>query len=204
MCTDELDPISPFKCPRGKGGVAILWNNKISNEITTLPDCNQRMMAIRVANELCIINVYMPARGLSDSDLEFESCLDEIAEIIIKYGGNLDIMLGGDINASLHRRKYIKRDLAFHKFSEEFCLKMIQDYPETPTFHNFNGTSSQLDYILTMKTERILNVNVTQSDYLNTSTHKAIQAKVALICAIQKKNLTNLNKKNPNVLTGTK
>ena len=106
MCTDELDPISPFlKCPRGKGGVAILWNNKISNEITTLPDCSRRMMAIRVANELCIINVYMPARGLSDSDLEFESCLDKIAEMIIKYGGDLDIIFGGDINASLHRQK---------------------------------------------------------------------------------------------------
>ena len=74
---------------------------------------------------------------------------------------------------------------------------MIQDYPEAPTFHNFNGISSQIDYILTTKTERISNVNIIQSDYLNTSTHKAIQAKVALICAIQKKNLTSLTKEKP-------
>ena len=55
---------------------------------------------------LCIMNVYMPSRGSTEADAEYEETLDQIHEIVIKFNASHDIVIGGDWNASLHRTKY--------------------------------------------------------------------------------------------------
>jgi hypothetical protein len=41
--------------------------------------------------------------------------LDELAEIVTKYRNSSDILIGGDVNASIHRSKLNSRDIDFQK-----------------------------------------------------------------------------------------
>ena len=66
---DMSDPISPVQCPRGYGGVSILWDMKLSPAVTRLPDGNERIIGIKLQTytpsepDLCIFCVYFPCRG---------------------------------------------------------------------------------------------------------------------------------------------
>ena len=78
-CSDQNEPISGFKLPRGKGGVAIFWPNLWSSRIKKLSDGNERTIAIEIQGQvkICLINVYMPTNNSSvNSHLEYTECLD--------------------------------------------------------------------------------------------------------------------------------
>lgn len=120
--TDDSDPISPLQRPRGKGGVAILWRENISKNIKKIPDGSSRICGVMcdtVKGPVTIINVYMPCRGLKLSDDLFCETLDELSEIIEKYSTSSNIILVGDLNASLHRDQPLARD----KKNYRLCLK---------------------------------------------------------------------------------
>ena len=75
-----------------------------------MPDGGHRVTAAEITGDrlpLCLINVYMPSRGCPDSDIQFQSTLDEVHEILEKYGHTHKILLGGDFNASLHRTQLL-------------------------------------------------------------------------------------------------
>ena len=61
-CHDTKENIPNVNIPRGRSGVAIIWQNGISDKITKLDASNERVIAIEVnlKIQLCIINVYMP------------------------------------------------------------------------------------------------------------------------------------------------
>ena len=48
-----------------------------------------------------MINVYMPCRGLSNSESDFRDTLDQVQEVINKYCHAYSVILLGDLNASL-------------------------------------------------------------------------------------------------------
>ena len=52
----------------------------------------------------------MPARGTVGAEMEFDGCLAELEEFKTKFSVGLDIIIAGDMNASLHRDKGLKRD----------------------------------------------------------------------------------------------
>ena len=92
----------------------------------------------------------MPSRSTSDSDLLFQSTLDEIHEILEKYRYTHTILLGGgggDFNASLHRSRPLKRDTLLQRFLTEHDLVLPDNYPIQCTYHH-KGTDakSQIDY----------------------------------------------------------
>ena len=85
-CHDANENISNFNIPRGRAGVAIIWQNCISDRVTKLDVGNERVIAIEVNLDirLCIINVYMPTNK-SDSEFGYRECLDVIHDIIQRY-----------------------------------------------------------------------------------------------------------------------
>jgi exonuclease III len=50
---------------------------------------------------LCIVNVYLPS-DIKEGDYEYRDMMDQLNEVIQKYEETYDILLCGDMNASLH------------------------------------------------------------------------------------------------------
>ena len=175
---DDEDQIGPQCMPRGKGGVATMWTKKLDSHINILPDGNQRVLITEVGNQICIINVYMPTRGTGDSEMEFDGCLAELEEITAKYGNWTNMSIAGDMNASLHRQKVLRRDQHFQNVVTRCGYKLANNYPESPTFEHHNGSKSQIDYILAIVPQKIIKVEISKREPLNTSTHKAISATI--------------------------
>lgn len=80
--------------------------------------------------------VYLPCRG-TETTLDFQQILDELSEIIIKYRNYADIVLGGDMNASLNRNS--KQDRIFKHFIDENNLQVPKSCGSNFTFYHYNG-----------------------------------------------------------------
>ena len=133
------------------------------------------VMLIRAQKcSICMINVYMPCRGLSNSESDFRDTLDQVQEVINKYCHAYSVILFGNVNASLTRTVPNSRDSILRKFCASQHLSLCEDYPVMNTFGHPNGKSqSQIDYILYVGNSwdsLVRDVKVCQ-DPLNTSTH---------------------------------
>lgn len=179
-CTDDNDPLTPLQRPRGKGGVALLWRKTMGQCVKVLVnDCSSRICAIQVgfsSGLITIINCYLPCRGNKDSETEFVGVVDEVREIIIKYKRSSDIILVGDMNASVFREPPLARDKYFKDVLAEVGLMLPTDYPEVHTYRHGQGKSI-IDYILHSNTDIISAVKVLD-EHCNTSPHMAVTAKM--------------------------
>ena len=175
---DDKDPIGPICRPRGKGGVAIMWNKRLNSQVNILQDGNDRTLTVQVGDSIFIVNVYLPARGTEGAEMEFDECLSELEEITVKYGVGSNIILAGDMNASIHRDKGLKRDQHLHEFVQKLGYTTAKDYPLIPTFVHHNGSTSQIDYIFSNQTNAIKEVEVANQAPLNTSMHNAVSTKI--------------------------
>ena len=120
---------------------------------------------------ICMINVYMPCRGLSNSESDFRDTFDQVQEVINKYCHAYSVILLWDLNASLTRDS---RDNILRKFCASQHLSMCEDYPVMNTFVHPNGKSQlQIDYILCVGNSGDSLVGDVKGcqDPLNTSTH---------------------------------
>ncbi|KAK3088016.1 hypothetical protein FSP39_013503 [Pinctada imbricata] len=148
---DMNDQLLPQERSRGHGGIAILWNKKIDKYITVQQDGGHRVQVIEINrknNKWCIINTYMPCRGTHTKD-DYEEILDEINEIIVRFGNTHNIIICGDMNASLHREPPNKQDLQLRKFMKEKNLLVKENPKGENTFSHHNGINmAKLDYIL--------------------------------------------------------
>ena len=127
------------------------------------------------SEKVCIICLYMPARGSTDSDIEFSATLDQLHEVIAKYSTTHRFILGGDFNASLHRSSGpVKRDKLLESFLTEHQLFLPDNFPIRPTFrHEGTGASSVIDYWFT--SDRKLQTTVGIPCALNLSDHVQIE-----------------------------
>jgi hypothetical protein len=76
-------------------------------------------------------------------------CIFPLAEIVTKYRNSSDILIGGDVNASIHRSKLNSRDKNFQKFLMELNLKIPTMCPVQSIFYHFNNRDeSQIDYFV--------------------------------------------------------
>ena len=99
---DENNPLPPTQKPGGYGGVAILFRTNMDVKIKKLIHRENRIVVIEVQSTppVCICNVYMPSRnskGNSKSDDNYQSCLDQIGEVLAIYH-----MLFWSLEASMH------------------------------------------------------------------------------------------------------
>ena len=100
---DTGEPIPPVQMPRGYGGTAIMWKHEIDHLIHVLQDGGNRIQCaeLRGENPLLLISVYMPCRGLSDIVEDYNDCLDQLREILLKFSCSHTILLGGDMNEDM-------------------------------------------------------------------------------------------------------
>ena len=71
------------------------------------PDGSHRILVIEVNTKgrpLLKVNVYMPSRNGGDGT-EYDDTLSELSELFYKFGPTHEIILLGDMNASIHRLK---------------------------------------------------------------------------------------------------
>ena len=149
-CVDNIDPLPPTQPPRGCAGTAILWNKSLNLCISPLPDGSDRVIAIEIKSKprnICLISVYLPSRGTADCDIAFQAALDKIHEIIEKYTPSHKILLGGDVNSSVHRQESCRRDRLLIFFLEEHGLSLPDEYQIGPTYmHETTCANLQIDY----------------------------------------------------------
>ena len=186
-CFDDDIIGDPIERRRGHAGVAISVNNKLQHLVELLPDGSNRVLAIRlnISKTLIIVCVYMPTRGGKSTLDDYKSILDELSEIIEKYKQIADIIIGGDMNASLHRRDLnVPQDNAFANFIQLNKLQIPETCRKQSTFYHFNQRDqSQIDYFL--QSNMILHKYMTFiREFQNVSTHDSIM--VTLNCSLQK------------------
>lgn len=147
---DEIKLQHSFR-PRGHGGIAIVYKEEIVPSVTQLPDGDCRVQAIKIAGKdklpICLVNVYMPARGTVNGLDQYENSLAMLHEIIYKYYSTHNIIIAGDWNASFQRNYKDTQDSIFKKFCEEMGLQRSSNYPTGYTY-NQGDQYSQIDYIL--------------------------------------------------------
>ncbi|CAC5403629.1 unnamed protein product [Mytilus coruscus] len=137
---DDEYPILDYKAIRGYGGTAIFWQKDLNNAVNIMPDGNYRIQVLTrnsSPNPVCLIYIYMPS-AQNSGDNEYKDTLDQISEIMDKYKEIYQIILCGDMNASLHRDNR-KRDKIFEEFKNINNFHIPDSYPIKPTFFHHNG-----------------------------------------------------------------
>ena len=105
---DENDPLPPNQKTRGYGGVSLLFRKNMDLKVKKLIHGENRMVVIEVQSSppICICNVYMPCRNSkvnAKNDDNFQSCLEQIEEVLSIYQKTHIVLLVGNFNASLNR-----------------------------------------------------------------------------------------------------
>ena len=169
--------------------MAILWDKDLTTFIKRQPDGNQRIVVISLESKpkpICLINAYLPSRNGTDSKMKYKEALDILHEIIMKYMDTHTIILGGDMNGSLHRQPENDHDKLLKDFLSEMKLTTPRRYPVSPTFHHHDGKAkSQIDYFFVLETQidettSIQNVKNKGLQPLNTSDHTMISGEITL------------------------
>ena len=139
---------------RGHSGVAICIKINLEHLTEQLPDGGNRVVVskLKLDRPVLLVCVYLPTRGNITTNDDYQAILDELIETLEKYKATCDIILGGDMNASLHREGSLSRDKIFRNFLDEANLFFQRIVKKSNTFHHYNGKDeSQIDYILQNK-----------------------------------------------------
>jgi exonuclease III len=126
---------------RGYGGVAIYWGKNINHAIQ-VQDGNNRITVITIhaqPKSICLINAYLPSEN-KEVDEQYKDTLEQISEIIQKFKDTHNMLICGDMNASLHRDNRT-RDMNYKYFISENDLQMANQYPCKSTFFHYDGKS---------------------------------------------------------------
>ena len=161
---DEENLIEPKERPRGYGGVAILWHERLHPRIKTILDGNSRVQALLLtlseSRIILIVCCYMPTRGPRNSDCEYDDTIAQINHIIKKYK-HTNLIIGGDFNNDITTSVKSRRKLNLLNFLKENQLQLPSDSPIGPTFTHSNGSDcSCIDYIFinTSASSEVLNL----------------------------------------------
>ena len=150
-CSDDDDPVIPLQRPRGKGDVAVLWREDFDKCVAVLEgEGSDRIYVMQTETSkgiVMLINCYLPCRGLKQSETDFTNTTDEVREIVLKYKQSSEIVLVGNLNASLHRESPYARDKYLKDFMLETNFTLLTDYPDTYTYIHGKG-QSVIEYII--------------------------------------------------------
>lgn len=172
-------PKTHFVRSRGYGGVLIAWKEKFETYITRLNDGNNRIIAIEIETAdqpICLINCYMPTFGYKTTSEEYQECLDILDAIILKYKSTHQIVICGDMNATLMTSRNNDSDKRLRKFIESNSLSTDIDNKDKPTYIHGNG-KSQIDYCFTLNAT-VSPTIISDPHCINSSSHVPIMFNV--------------------------
>jgi exonuclease III len=110
---DINDPLLPVSMPKGYDGVGVIWRKEIDHIIRPLEDRSEKIQCIEIHgnknSRLQVISVYLPAKGSKNHVTEFQECIDEIYELIQKYGNTHKIINKGN-NKITELRTILQRE----------------------------------------------------------------------------------------------
>ncbi|KAK3105653.1 hypothetical protein FSP39_002699 [Pinctada imbricata] len=180
-CVDLLYPAAKFERGRGYGGTAIIWNKQIQPSVKTLDDGSERILALEInckPHPLCIINVYKPTAGYSDSTSQYKASLDLLDVIISKYRDTHSVLISGDLNATLLDDRNLSQDKLLKALVKENELS-VHSTGSHMTYQHGSG-KSQIDYFLCTNHALIANFMLLDDVCSNTSTHTGIKCDILL------------------------
>lgn len=182
---DDEDPISPYQRPRGVGGIAIFVPSEWAAFTKHAKDGNQRISVTTIDlpdTKLCVVNCYLPCRGYKSSYSDYDDCLTQLREIVVKFSPSHEIILCGDLNASILKENPDSHDTLLDNFCIEMNLAIPPGSDTGPTFRHSDGRSSRIDFILVHHSNLHLMSEVqhdTALNYMNTSDHIALISSVS-------------------------
>ncbi len=188
---DEYCNISAVERPRGHGGVATLWSERLNLYARRCDEGNERVLVTCFEipdNPICCINCYLPS-GNSAAQA-YAECIDILHEVITKYSQSHLVLIAGDLNADIMRRESIKERLLKDLINEHSLHVTYSDDRPLELFsyrHNSVRDTSLLDYILLggrtdISLEPLSTVTATIHEHspVNSSTHTAVSVKLQL------------------------
>ena len=141
---DDFDPISPINRPKRYVGIAVVYKKTLSPSITQLPDGDHIIQAIYIITNyksICLVNVYLPARGIATGQELYWSALYTLREIIWKNEDTHTIIVAGDFNAFFVRQYKDPQDDLFKSFCIDMGLTKPANYPTLHTYHQGQTSS---------------------------------------------------------------
>ena len=188
---DEGDDVLQSACPRGHGGVAIVWQEWIDPYTRKLKEGNERVLPLLIeiphSVPICLINCYLPAGEKKTAVNEYSDCISIISELTEKYISTHNIFIAGDLNADLLHRKG-KKELLVAELIQQYDLHNLNHrLSQYPTYEHQSGhTSSHLDYFITDKKIPWCDTQILSRDTeigsINSSTHNPICTHALSIC----------------------
>ena len=193
-CDRDLSGIAYARSGRGKGGVAIMYNRKLSHCISRVNFDDDRLLAIeiRLSNNkhFTVIGAYLPS---SDAPPDvFISYIDKLDELISYVSTYSSVAVLGDMNTQLNGTRYRCRRL-FRTVNLESLLDTHDLFSLTPstlctgpcyTFDPFESGSNRtlIDHIIISKFERniVRSCEILSNCHSNTSDHLAVVANFAI------------------------
>ena len=195
VCFDSVDQLLPTQRSRGQSGTALIWHNYLERNLVKItPIClpgTSRVCAITIhntANDICLINAYLPSRGKSDSEEHLKETFQLVAAVANDHSSS-DLILCGDFNSSFHRTPPNSHDQILRDVCSRHHWVLPDNYPATPTFYHPNGIDkSTIDYFMQSSSNTCLlhNIAVLNLDddiaSVNTSDHAPVIAEVEMSC----------------------
>ena len=188
---DDLIQRLDYKHRRGFGGVCIMYRKELEPYIEVLDIENVRLNVINIATEgksTLLVNAYMPS-NITQGDADYMDVLDQLEEIIQTHKHSRNMLITGDMNASIHRTR--TRDMNFQTFINDQSLITCNKNKDT-FFHHNGKYTSQIDYFLTINnTAYLIKDSITQDmNPINTSDHTLIQCKLGVVMRVKKQKPT--------------
>jgi hypothetical protein len=131
---DSDNPVDHSVRTRGKSGVGVLWKKSLDLFEPLIEEGGDRIMCgvLHSASPILFVSVYMPSDGVNSPD-DYQATLNQLEEILTKYEQR-QIVLVGDLNASLHRNLKRRFDNLLKCFLDRQGIEMPENYPSHPTF----------------------------------------------------------------------
>lgn len=178
---DDDEPIPPYQRPRGYGGIATYIPSQWEALTRQTKDGNQRINVSTIEfphTKLCIVNCYLPCRGYKTSYSDYDDSLSQLREIILKFSPSHEVIICGDLNATVCKSNPDSHDNLLDKLCMDMHLVIPPGSDSGPTFRHGDGRTSRIDFILVQQPNVHLISSVKYDDgvsaSMNTSDHTAL------------------------------
>lgn len=163
--TSAIDTAAGIVCGRPYGGVALLWNKNVFQNVSVIKCDNPRICAIKIVlgdRSILVFSVYMPTDTMVNLT-EFTDCLSSVSAIIDNI--NIEcVYILGDFNAHPNERFY--EELTCFCDEQNWSCVDVQFLGVSAGTYTFvseaHGSKRWLDHCITTKSavSSILNVYV--------------------------------------------